>query len=113
MTLTSPRENPYSELSKAKKALKKEGFNRTLEVLSPFKAKVDDVEIAADAWQITKHQRFINKENESESKALYALSSTSGEKAILEAPYGKFADETVDDFLRNVDTNGQLDGLSQ
>lgn len=113
MNLTSPRHNPYSALQKAVEALEAKGFTDTLDVSTETSAIANGREIPAKEWTITEHYRFIDTENESESKTVYALSSGSGVKALLVNGYGKFADETVDAFLRNVDAADTVHNISQ
>jgi hypothetical protein len=113
MNLKSPRENPYSAIHKAVEALEAKGFTASIEVSTEKSAVADGREIPAQAWSISEHYRFTNHANESDHKALYALSSDNGVKGLLETTYGKFADETVDAFLRNVDASSSVDNISQ
>ena len=113
MNLRTPRENPYSAHSKTVDALQAIGFTETLHIRSEDMAEVNGQKIPAKQWTISEHYRFIHAEHESENKAVYALSSGNGIKALLETPYGKFADETVDAFLRNVDAANDRDNISQ
>lgn len=113
MNLTSPRINPYSELKKTEEKLKENGFSHTVVVKNEQEAAVNGLSFKASQWNIAEHHRFINKDHESESKALYGLINDNGDKGILVTPYGKFQDETIDAFLRNVDASNPIDNISQ
>ncbi len=113
MKLTSPRENPYNDLNKTKDAYAEKGFKDAWTVISATVATLGDQEEQANDLHIAMQQRFISDKNESDNKALYAIASKTGRKGYLEAPYGKFADETTDAFLRNVDVSDSLNNISQ
>lgn len=113
MKLNSPRENPYSELNKTKEAYADKGFKEPWTVISEKIATLGDKEEQVDKLHIAMQHRFISDKNESDSKALYAIAAEDGRKGYLEAPYGKFADETTDAFLRNVDASDSLNNISQ
>lgn len=113
MKLTSPRENPYSELNKLKEEYKNEGYAAPLTIISETVATIGEKEIKAKEMHIAMQHRFISDKNESDNKALYAISAKDGSKGYLEASYGKFANETTDAFLRNVDTSDNIDNISQ
>ncbi len=113
MELNTPRTNPYAELNKKKEDWKKESFSDALTVVSAEEVTFRSTKVKADQWHIVYHERFMDETNESQSKALYALSTEKGEKAYLETTYGKYADETTDAFLRNVDASDDMSNISQ
>ncbi len=55
-----------------------------------------------DEIKIERTGRYVSESNPDEISILYAITTKSGTKGILTDAYGKYADERITEFIKNV-----------
>lgn len=107
MNLDSPRHDPYSTLEQTKRKLENDGYTQSFSLSSDGNHLVDKNGQQFDANSVALNgiYRFVNKDNETDKKTLYALSTSSGANGILVDGYGKESSELINTFLLKVQDN--------
>lgn len=116
MELNSPRKDPYSNLARAEKALRKKGYTKVITVLDENSAEDDEgQEYQAGDLQIdqivrlTRKKVFMGNENElKEPRAVYGLQGENGTKCIIIELLNDENSQVVEEFLRKIDRSDEL-----
>ena len=64
-------------------------------------------EYTPDQVRIVDHYRFEGESNPDDMSILYAIETTTGLKGTISNSYGPYADEKVDNFLKQVEDLGK------
>lgn len=116
MELRNPHEDPYSAFTQKLEDFQKKGYINEFTVVDETRLRDDKGNSFApedlvinDLYRYTGTKNwFTTKDRTEEPKAIYALMAKTGEKGYVTNGYGKNANETVDQFLRNVDRHDEL-----
>jgi hypothetical protein len=89
--------------------LRKDGFTSDFKVSGEGKlcTMEDKHTFAADQVRIVDFYRFEGESNPDDMSILYAVETRTGMRGTISNSYGPYADEKVDDFLKQVEDLGK------
>lgn len=110
MELHSPRFDPYSSIQKLVDELEEKGYKEKFEVISSDEMKDSKGNTySAEDLVINETHRLTQKKTEIEKTVVYALVSKSGVKGVVVDHYGEDSDDTINEFLMNVERHDALE----
>ena len=109
MELVPQRFDPYSSLQHLVDELAEKGYKERFSVESTEEMQDSKGNTyTSNDLVINETHRLVNKEHKSQTTAVYAIAAKSGVKGIIVDHYGKDADDTIMNFLMNVERHNAL-----
>ena len=89
--------------------LKKDGFKHDFNVTDEGQLCMMDGDdtFNVDQVRIVDHYRFEGESNPDDMSILYAMETTTGIKGTISNAYGPYADEKIDNFLKQLEDMGK------